>query len=128
MKKLFLITGLAITLFACSIFKPMQADNGAKTQLNAIQTNVNTMYSNPNFNQDEYTLIDNEITDLITYDITRANLTAIVNNVKALQTLFSSIELRHKAKGILNPTLQGYYKQTITDKITDIFTAENKLK
>ena len=128
MKKLFLITGLAITLFSCSIFKPMQADNGAKTQLNVIQTNVNTMYSQPNFNQDEYTLVDNELADLIIYDAARPNLTAIVNNVKELQTLVIGIEVRHKARGMLNATLQGLYKQTITDKITDIFTAENKLK
>jgi hypothetical protein len=42
--------------------------------------------------------------------------------------LVIGIEVRHKARGMLNATLQGLYKQTITDKITDIFTAENKLK
>ena len=127
-KKFLLITGLAIMLFSCSVFKPMQHDDGAISQLSTIQSDVNVIYSHPDFKQSEYTLVDNEIAGLITWDSLRANVNAITNNVKELQKLVSGIEDRHRAKGTLNATLQSLYKQEITDKITDIFTAENKLK
>ena len=127
-RKFLLITGLAITLFSCGVLKPMEHDAGAVVQLNTIQANVNQIYSHPDFNQAEYTLVDNRVADLISYDSLRVNLAAMTNNVRQLQKLVTSIEGRHKARGTLNLTLMGLYKQTLTDKITDILTAENKLK
>lgn len=128
MKKLFLITGLAITLFACNVLKPIQKDEAAKSMLTEIQNVVNFLYTEPTFIQEEYDLLNGKISNLIAYNELRPNLQAIVSNVKELQKLVLSIEARHKARGNLNATLQNLYKQQITDKITDIFTAENKLK
>lgn len=124
LKKIFIL----LLLSSCSILKPMVHDQGAVDQLKNIQSNVDIIYTHPDFKQDEYTLVDFKIADLISYDSLRANIIPIVNNVKKLQSLVFSIESRHKLKGILNTTLMALYKQQITDKITDIFTAENKLK
>jgi hypothetical protein len=128
MKKLLFFLLLSTTLLSCGVLKPIQKDDGAKLQLTQIKTDADNLYSHPDFVQSQYDVVDNEIANLITYDAARPNLSAIVDNVKQLQNIFSSQELRHRAKGILNSTLLSLYKQTIDDKITDIFTAENKLK
>lgn len=128
MKKIFLLLIISATIFSCKVTWVPTKSPTALALVQKVQQDANAAFYNSQYNDAAYSLVNDDIDSLISFDKTRVKSGKILSQDAAIKTIFTKFQNEHKAKVNIVASEQNTYKAYFNSVISPRIKSENSLK